>query len=118
MRLDRISLRAGRYEGLLTAADAPATIEAVHLGEVVAHARINHTDEGYRVAVDLPATVLADGVQVIALQAPGGEVLDRVTVMAVEALAHDIRAEMALLRAELEMLKTAFRRHCAQSDSD
>ena len=35
--------------------------------------------------------------------------------LAGEALAHDIRAEIDLLRAELDMLKRAFRRHCLET---
>lgn len=43
-----------------------------------------------------------------------GEVLDRITLMSGAPLDEDIRAEVALLRDELEMLKRAFRRHCAE----
>ena len=46
---------------------------------------------------------------------PGGTVLDRITLMAGAALDEDIRAEIALLRDELELLKSAFRRHCAET---
>ena len=36
-------------------------------------------------------------------------------LVAGEALAHDLRAEIDLLRAELDMLKRAFRRHCLET---
>jgi len=44
----------------------------------------------------------------------GGK-LGSFTVIAGEALGDDIRAEMDLLRAELDMLKRAFRRHCLET---
>ena len=37
------------------------------------------------------------------------------TVVMGQPLDEDIRAEMALLRAELDMLKRAFRRHCVET---
>jgi len=63
--------------------------------------------------------VLSDGVQVVSLRtADEGDVLDRITLMAGQALDEDIRAEVALMRDELEMLKMAFRRHCAETEQD
>jgi hypothetical protein len=51
-------------------------------------------------------------VQVVSLRSTlTGAVLDRVTLLAGDALDEDIRAEVVLLRDELEMLKRAFRRH-------
>ena len=46
------------------------------------------------------------------------DVLDRITLMAGSALDEDVRGEIALLRDELEMLKRAFRRHCAETGQD
>ena len=37
------------------------------------------------------------------------------TLIAGEPLADDLRAEVELLRAELDMLKRAFRRHCLET---
>jgi hypothetical protein len=116
--LTRVRLQAGRYEGLLTGG-AGTGLEAVHEGKVVAVARlIPDADRAgsWRVALELPAEVIGDGVQVITLRSTAsGEALDRVTLMAGAPLDEDIRAEVALLRDELEMLKRAFRRHCAET---
>ncbi|NKX44946.1 hypothetical protein [Roseicyclus persicicus] len=116
--LTRVRLRGGRYEGLLSAA-AGTGLEAVHEGRVVAVATLTADaarPEEQRVTLELPAEVIAEGVQVIGLRSTAsGAVLDRVTLMAGEALDADIRAEVALLREELEMLKRAFRRHCAET---
>lgn len=117
--LTRVRLQGGRYEGVLTAEEETG-LEAVHEGRVVAAAALEPDSDrpgGWRVAVDLPAEVIADGVQVIALRSTvSGAVLDRVTVMSGAPLDEDIRAEMALLRDELELLKQAFRRHCATTE--
>ncbi|MCU4652372.1 hypothetical protein N8I71_05990 [Roseibacterium sp. SDUM158016] len=117
--LVRLTLREGRYEGELTAAHDTG-IEAVHEGRVVAAARLvreRGEDAPVRVSLDLPAEVLSDGVQVVALRSTvTGSVLDRVTFLAGDALEEDLRAEIALLRDELEMLKTAFRRHVSAQE--
>jgi hypothetical protein len=116
--LTRVRFQGGRYEALLDAA-APPGLEAVHQGKIIAVAELS-AEEGvpnrHRVMLDLPATVLGAGVQVITLRATGsGQVLDRITLLSGDALDEDIRAELALLRDELEMLKHAFRRHCADT---
>ena len=116
--LTRVRLSGGQYEGLLTAADG-AGVEAVVEGRVIATASVSQDPDraaSWRVALDLPADVISDGVKVIALRSiASGEVLDRVTLMSGAPLDEDIRAELALLRDELEMLKRAFRRHCAET---
>lgn len=120
--LVRVRLQAGRYEGILTSSN-PAMeqgLEAVHEGKVIANVTLSSEDDGpgrWHVAVVLPASVITDGVQVIALRAIAtGEVLDRITLMAGAPLDEDFRAELALMRNELEILKRAFRRHCAETD--
>jgi hypothetical protein len=40
------------------------------------------------------------------------------SIVAGDALAEDIRAELSLLRAELDMLKKAFRRHCVETSGN
>ena len=118
LSLTRVRLQGGRYEGLLEAA-APVAIEAVHDGKVVAAARLSPEDSApgrYRVALDLPAVVIGEGVQVITIRASqSNSVLDRITLISGDPLDQDIRAELALLRDELELLKHAFRRHCADT---
>lgn len=119
--LVRISLQAGRYEGILTGA-GQTEIEALHKGRIVAVAQVtaHPTEAGaLQVGFDLPGDVLSDGVQVIGLRSTAtGDVLDRITLMAGTALDEDIRGEVALLRDELEMLKRAFRRHCTETGQD
>jgi hypothetical protein len=119
--LVRTSLQAGRYEGVLTGA-GQTEIEALHKGRIIGVAQVtaHPTEPGaMRVALNLPPDVLSDGVQVVGLRSTAsGDVLDRVTLMAGSALDDDIRSEVSLLREELEMLKRAFRRHCAETGQD
>jgi hypothetical protein len=117
--LTRVRLQGGRYDGLYQGPEA-AALEAVHEGAVIAVATTIADDAmpgRWRVSLELPATIISDGVQVIALRSTAtGMVLDRVTLMAGAPLDDDIRAEVSLLRDELEMLKRAFRQHVRETD--
>ena len=63
-----------------------------------------------------PPEKIADGVQTfLILDRKTGETLDSFTLIAGDALSDDIRAEVTLLREELDMLKRAFRRHCLET---
>ena len=55
-----------------------------------------------------------EGAFLISKQATG-ERLASFTVVTGEPLEDDIRGELDLLRAELDMLKKAFRRHCLET---
>ena len=66
--------------------------------------------------VPVPATMIADGVHTFVIsEATQGIALGDFSIIAGEAAGEDIRAEMALLRAELDMLKRSFRRHCRET---
>lgn len=49
------------------------------------------------------------------LETTQGQALGDFSIIAGDAAGEDIRAEMALLRAELDMLKRSFRRHCRET---
>lgn len=116
--LTRLRLEGGQYEALLTA-PTETVIEAVHQGAVVAVADCTPDPDGAdrkMVRLSLPISVLSDGVQVIGLRsARTGAVLDRITLMAGTPLDEDLRAEIALLRDELELVKRAFLRHISDT---
>jgi hypothetical protein len=66
--------------------------------------------------VAIPPAMLGDGVTTLLFRnTETGEVLTSFALLAGDALADDIRAEMDLLREELDMLKSAFRRHCLET---
>jgi hypothetical protein len=64
----------------------------------------------------VPVDAIEDGVQIfIICDVMDGTQVEHFTLIAGEALGDDIRVEMELLRAELDMLKRAFRRHCVET---
>lgn len=111
---------AGVWEGVVTCEVDPELkpeIEVSHLGhpiDVVLTASPNKKEEWVlRIPVD--PTLLSDGVQVFLISDQiTGEKLGSFTIITGEPLEDDIRAETELLRAELDMLKRAFRRHCLE----
>lgn len=122
MTLTKTRLSSGVWEGILQVTDgrgdAPR-IEALHRDVSVSGVAVVPDDAAagrYRVSVPVPLDVLSDGVHTCLIRdADGGEALNSFTIMAGEPLEDDIRAEVELLRAELDMLKRAFRRHCVET---
>lgn len=119
-RLTKTRLATGVWEGVIRQAEGEAgglpEIHVTHQGEEVPGVEITDEAEGrWAIRVPVPLAALSDGVQAFLITDGEGEVLDRFTVLAGEAMADDIRAEMELLRAELDMLKRAFRRHCVET---
>jgi hypothetical protein len=64
----------------------------------------------WHVTLPVPADILNDGLQTIVIHTSDGTALGSLAILAGEALANDIRAEISLLRSELDLLKSAFRR--------
>ncbi len=119
LTLTHTRMRHGIWEGEIEQSGSGVPqISVTHLGTPVPDVAV--TEEGdagtWRVQVPIPAEAIADGVQVFVLtDATDGEKLGHFTLIAGEALGDDIRVEMELLRAELDMLKRAFRRHCVET---
>lgn len=66
--------------------------------------------------VPVPANMIADGVHTFVIsEANQGQSLGDFSIIAGDAVGEDIRAELSLLRAELDMLKRSFRRHCRET---
>lgn len=109
---------AGVWEGVVTGGsnlDSMPEIEVSHLGQPIAQELTANPDKkgvwDMRIPVD--PSLLSDGVQVFLISdKETGENLGSFTIITGEPLEDDIRAETELLRAELDMLKRAFRRHC------
>ncbi|MEO0939450.1 MAG: hypothetical protein AAFY38_14955 [Pseudomonadota bacterium] len=92
-------------------------IKASHAGRAVRDVKVTQQGgDGWLLQVPIPVEAIADGVQtfVVTDEATGAQLAD-FALLAGEALGSDIRAEMDLLRAELDMLKRAFRRHCVET---
>ena len=70
----------------------------------------------WHLRVPVPADAIGDGVQTFVItDAQSDRTLGSFALLAGEALGDDIRAEVSLLREELDMLKRAFRRHCLET---
>lgn len=120
LRLIKTRLRHGRFEGIIEGATGGArpAIEARHQDHIIEGIDLRESDvEGqWDLTVPIPEEAIADGVQSIVIYSAGtGDKLGDVTLIAGDAAAEDLRAEVELLRAELDMLKRAFRRHCLET---
>ncbi|MEM7470660.1 MAG: hypothetical protein AAF340_04850 [Pseudomonadota bacterium] len=120
--LTKTRIQAGVYEGVLTCNDTPASAPRLiaHFGdEEISGVTLTPDPEfagGYSVRLELPPKILTEGVQTIVVsEAVSGETLDRFSVLTGEPIDDDLRGEVDLLRAELDMLKRAFRRHCLET---
>lgn len=113
--LEHSQIRAGEWLGVYLSDEEPA-LEVVHLDAVIEGLRVTPAEPGkWRLSLPIPAATLSDGVQTYLLRTPGtAEVQGRFVIIAGAALDHDLQAEVALLRAELDLLKSAFRRHCTE----
>ncbi|TCP60718.1 hypothetical protein EV663_10877 [Rhodovulum bhavnagarense] len=121
LHLTATRLRAGVWEGVLNAGaegEMPK-IEILHQEtplEGVVLAPDPEMPGRYSLAVPIPAALLSDGVQTfLVCDAATGATLDSFAIVTGAPLEQDLRAEIDLLRAELDMLKKAFRRHCVET---
>ena len=117
--LTRTRIHAGVWEGTLTGADTAPDLAVTHDGQEVPGATLREDPDGagrFRVTVPIPAELLSDGVQTFLItDRATGDRLASFSVVTGQPLDEDLRAEVALLRAELDMLKRAFRRHCVET---
>jgi hypothetical protein len=117
--LTQTRIRAGVWEGVLSGAGTAPRIEAQHLGQPVPGLSVTPLPDQagkHAVRLPIPADLLSDGIQTFVLRDVATDaLLAQFTIITGVALEQDIRAEIDLLRAELDMLKRAFRRHCLET---
>lgn len=119
--LTKTRLFEGVWEGVLSApepGESPPAIEVTHQQQPLAGVEMiaRPDSDDWVIRVPVPADRIADGVQTFVIRdSDNGTVLDSFSLVAGDALAYDLRAEMALLREELDLLKRAFRRHCLET---
>lgn len=121
LTLTKTRIRAGVWEGMLMAdglGNYQPRLEVVHLDKTLDGVEITPDGEMeklWQIRVPIPSALLSDGVQTFVIRdARTGITLETFTVVTGQPLEDDIRAEVDLLRAELDMLKKAFRRHCLE----
>lgn len=119
VKLTKTKMQQGVWQGIITqnGTETPQ-IGVWHQKQPVAGVNVTH-DAGanhWVLSVPIPPEAIADGVQTLIIHdTVADEKIGHVTLLAGELLGDDIRAEMDLLRAELDMLKRAFRRHCLET---
>lgn len=122
--LTKLRLIEGVWNGVLKyhgSGNWQPDIEVTHLDFPVEDVTVeeDRVEECWYVRVPIPADKIADGVQTFVIKdRRDQEPLGSFAIVAGDALAEDIRAEMSLLREELDMLKKAFRRHCVETMGD
>ncbi len=122
LTLVKTRILAGIWEGVLTvgqdAGDTPE-IEVLHLEQPIKTVAMTPDPEkpgSWNVKIAIPPDLLSDGVQTFLIRdRQDGEKLGHFTMITGAPLEDDIRGEIDLLRAELDMLKRAFRRHCLET---
>jgi hypothetical protein len=122
LSLMKTRIQAGIWEGVLTGGlDTGAAPEIVvtHLERPVKTVAVSADTDSpgtWNVKIAIPPELLSEGVQTFLIwDGETQEKLDSFTIVTGAPLEDDIRGELDLLRAELDMLKRAFRRHCVET---
>lgn len=120
LTLHKIRFQNGLWEGLLEAPDRtdPPAVQVLYRDRPLAGVSINPGDDDgqWTLVFQVPPTALSEGVQSFLIcDQDSNETLGDITIVSGDPVADDLRAEVELLRAELDMLKGAFRRHCRES---
>jgi hypothetical protein len=109
----------GVWEGLVlqtVGSDLMPSIAVTHQDRSVEGIELTASDVGWVLRIPIPSQAIADGVQTLLIvDTASDQCLDSIIFVAGDPLAEDIRAEIDLLRAELDMLTRAFRRHCLET---
>lgn len=111
----------GTWEGVLTGGPGGGwqpKLAVTHLDRPVPGLEVTEDRAAghWVVRLTVPAALLTEGVTTLLFRnSETGDMLDSFAILAGDALADDIRAELDLLREELDMLKSAFRRHCLET---
>ena len=107
----------GVWHGILEHAGTEEPQVAVtHLSSKIPDVQVTKVDNQWSNKVPIPIETIGDGVQVfIITDEKNDKKIGDFTIIAGDAPGSDIRTEVELLRAELDVLKRAFRRHCVET---
>jgi len=121
LTLTKTKMIEGVWEGILTGGGTKGKapmVKVTHLGRALDGLTVtpDASGEGWTLRVPVPVSTISDGMQTyLIMNEETEERLGAFAINAGEALGEDFRAELDLLRAELDMLKRAFRRHCVET---
>lgn len=119
MKLTKTRMLEGIWQGVISGAgDAKPEIAVTHANANVPGFKLvhNETEKHWVLTVPIPASAIADGIQtVLVMDRSADQKIGEIIVIGDDVSDVDLRAEMDLLRAELDMLKRAFRRHCVET---
>lgn len=113
LTLTQTTLHNGIWQGVLASDHAAKpTIEVMFDGAHVPDVELSDQGEGeYLLRVPIPQHAIADGTQTFVIRdATDQTELGSFFLIAGEIAADDVRAEIGQLRAELDLLKDAFRK--------
>ena len=119
LSISKTRLHEGVWEGVVVGEEANvARLRVHHEGAEVPDVTITARPEGdWALRIPIPKEAIADGVHTLLVsEIDTDTVHETITLMAGEVFSEDLRAEIGLLRAELDMLKRAFRRHCLETN--
>ena len=114
--LVQTGLREGVWEGILSGHTGPEQprLRAFHMDRALSGLDVcaSATGEGcYAVTLNIPIQSLSEGVQAFSIQdEDSGERLAEFAIISGNPAAETLEAEVALLRAEVDMLKKVVRR--------
>ncbi len=119
LKLSKTRMRQGVWQGIVTQTGTGVPqIEVSHQNHILADVTLTRDEAAghWVLTIPIPPDAIADGVQTLIIRDKIADAkIGHVTLLAGDDLDDDIRAEMDLLRAELDMLKRAFRRHCLET---
>lgn len=118
MQVVDLRIAAGRCTGrVVGAGNAEPRLEMKAGDLAFSVPDVSRDGSDWSFAVDLPATLLSDGAQAVTiLDAGSGAQIGAFRLSIGEGLAYDLRAEVAQIRAELDLLKAAVRRGLRKTD--
>lgn len=116
LTLIKLRMRNGLWEGRISGAfrDEKPDIRVTWLDQPVTDVTLRKGNKPglWDIFITVPIHAIADGVQTFLIfDGQSHTKLGDFSLFAGEAVSDDLRAEVALLRAELDMLKRVFRRH-------
>jgi len=119
LNLTKTRMLEGMWQGIITGAgDTKPDIAVSHANTNVPDFQLfrDEATKHWVLTIPVPATAVADGIQTILIVDRLADVKIGEIVLIGDDLSNGgLQAEMELLRAELDMLKRAFRRHCIET---